>query len=337
MGLLDLIMSPPVFIPLIFPGLLTSLLVTIPIIWFERKVTGKVQMRFGPLYASKRMGGFLQVFADAFRYSFAEVIIPRGADRLAFVLAPALMIAATNLPLATLPAGPEYYLLHGQPGLLITLVLYAFAPIVIITLAWASNNKFSLIGGAREGYLMMTYEAPLIISAISVAMIYGDLDLVRLVELQGPVWGIVANPLAAATYLIAMLISTSKFPFEISEAETEIVYGPYTEYSGMLFMLLMGGSYTKLFTLSYLFALIFLGGWHPFGYLTFVHPILPGLVVLIKAIPVMCFAVFLRAVYARLRLDQAIDFGWSKLVPMSVASLTLSIALITTRWFAPWL
>ena len=324
--LLDLLLSPWVFVPLVYPGLVSAFALLLFIIWAERKMAGKVQMRYGPLYVLKPLGGIIQLVADLIRYLFQEPIVPEEADAAAFVLAPIAMFTACLLPVVAIPVGPEFYAFRSDISLLAFLALSSLAPAFTVAVGWASSNKFSLIGGLREGYLALAYEVPLVVSALAGAALYGTMDLVEMAEAQSSVWGVCLNPLAALVFLLLVYMETSRFPFEISEAESEIVMGPFTEYSGILYGLCMGASYVKMYALSLLFTVMFLGAWHPLppptG--TVLDPILPGAVVFAKALAVMLFGTFLRAVYPRYRIDQALKISWHTLTPLSLASLALS-------------
>ncbi|RLG50122.1 MAG: NADH-quinone oxidoreductase subunit NuoH [Thermoproteota archaeon] len=327
--ILDLLFSPWLFVPLIFPGLVTVFLVILFIIWFERKLAAKVQLRYGPLYVLKQLGGAIQLVADLLRYLFAEPIIPAETDKLAFVLGPILLFGASCFPTVAIPVSSSFYAIRSDISLLVALGLLAFGPAITLIIGWASNNKFSLIGGLREGYITMAYEIPLFISALSMAALYGTMDLIEMVESQvGWKWGLLLNPLAAITFLILALMSTSRFPFEIVEAESEIVMGPFTEYSGILYGLTMGASYVKFYVLCLLFSIMFLGGWKPVPSFLSWDPIGPALVLLLKSLILMVLGVFMRAVYPRYRIDQALKIGWHMILPLSIGSVFLSLGLI---------
>lgn len=156
--LINLILKPYIFIPLIYPGLVVLMLVLLFIIWLERKMAGKVQLRYGPLYVCKRLGGIIQLVADLLRYFFAEVIIPDGVDKTMFILTPMLLFSFAFLPVFTLPVSSTYATINNELSLLVTLSLLTIPPMFVIVVSWASNNKFSFIGGLREGYLMISYE-----------------------------------------------------------------------------------------------------------------------------------------------------------------------------------
>lgn len=324
--ILGLLFLPQVFIPLIYPGLATILIVIILLIWLERKIAGKVQLRYGPLYVFKPLGGILQLVADLIRFLFAEVIVPKRADKLTFIFGPILLFTFVYLPSVFYPVTGDYVAIRSDLSLLAVAAVLSLGPLFTLLIGWASDNKFSFIGGIREGYLVISYEIPLFISILSMAVLYGSLDIVEIVEKQSSsFWGLLLNPLAAISFFVISVMSTARFPYEIAEAESEIVMGPYTEYSGILYGLVMGASYTKFYVLSMLFTYLFLGGWTP---VMFDSPLPAGLLTLIKAGVVLFLGVFLRSVYPRYRIDQALRIGWHKLFTLSIASLVLSVILV---------
>ncbi|MEM4965713.1 MAG: NADH-quinone oxidoreductase subunit NuoH [Sulfolobales archaeon] len=322
----------------ILPGFLVLLIAVILLIWAERKIAGLVQLRYGPLYVSRRIGGALQLVADLIRYSFQEFIIPERADRIPFLTAPALALLFAIVPIAFIPIAPGIAPpINTSSNLLIVLAVLAVAPIYVVLAGIASDNKFSFIGSLREVFLIISYEIPFFISILSIAMIFRTLDLSELVYLQSSfLWGALLNPVAAIVAYIAILRITSRFPFEISEAESEIVMGPYTEYSGLMYGVSMGISYIKLYIYSLLYTIVFLGGWLPFqGGMGFVGDYIIGnLVIIAKASILMLISVFLRAVYPRYRVDQAIRLGWSTVFILSIVSLiwSLVVSYLVGRW-----
>jgi NADH-quinone oxidoreductase subunit H len=329
--LLQVLLSPPVLVPLIFPGFLTVTVVLLFIIWFERKLTAKVQLRYGPLYVFKPLGGALQMLADLLKFTFSEVIVPKDADRKTFLFSPILLFTLSLLPVVAIPMtlSSEYTISFGSLSLLIVMALLTLTPTFILLLGWSSDNKFSLIGSLREGYMMMAYEIPMFISLLAMAVLYNSLDLAEITIAQANgLWGIVLNPLASIALFWAILMTTARFPFDITEAESEIVIGPYTEYSGVLFVLCMGAPYVKLYVLSLLYAIVFLGGWNPVVWPLTAHPLLPGLMILFKGVIIMGLCVFMRSIYPRYRIDQALRLGWHKLVVLSLISVVLSLLLV---------
>jgi len=333
--IVHLILWRPIFDLLFAPGLVSVIIALIYIIWFERKITAKVQWRIGPLEVSRPIGGFLQPFADLFRYTFQEFVVPQQADRNYFIHAPAIVFILSTLPIFFIPIGPMetngvvngIYGIYTGYDVLIALALITLFNVGIILIGWASNDRFTYIGTVREALLYTGYEAVLILSAISILLIYGTADPFKIVDWQvAHLPGIIINPLAFLAFVIATLMATSRFPFEIPEADTEIVLGPYTEYSGVIYGLVMTMSYEKLYVLSLLIVLLFLNGW--------AGPYIPPLGALsyaiwfgIKTYIVMMILVFTRAVYGRYRPDQALKMSWSSLLGLAVASLILSLII----------
>ncbi|ARM77152.1 NADH-quinone oxidoreductase subunit NuoH [Acidianus manzaensis] len=333
---------PSFFVVIIFPGLIFTGILLLTTIWFERKAAAKVQMRIGPYYASKKLGGYLQLVADALKFVFSEIIIPNDVNPTLFVLAPILLLMVSILPLTVIPfsiipkSGSIFSLyfhdffdpsinegvLAGffvQYNLVLVLAMEAIYPIFVVFLAWVTNNRFAIVGAVRETYLSVSYDTLILIATLSLAVEYHTLDIAKIVESGIP--GIIADPFAAFVFFVGMLIGSSRFPFDIVEAETEVVIGPYTEYSGFLFVLNMAGSYVGTFIYSLIFADIFLGGWLPFAGF-------PGAVLTaVKAVIIVFFSVFLRSVYGRYRIDQALRGSWKYLFPLALISLVVGMVV----------
>jgi len=323
LGLPDWLLRP-ILAPLVYPGLLAFMPVALFIIWAERKVTARVQMRVGPLYVSRRLGGVLQLLADGVRIAFQEVIVPETAEKYSFMLAP---IAAFSLVAATftvVPGGPGVYGFDSNISLLIAYALISLSPIVTVVMGWASNNKFSQIGAGREIIVSIAGEVTLLASLLAAAMMYGSMSFNAIVEAQNDagIPGIVANPVAALLFFIAVLLITDRVPFDLVLGEQEIVQGPYTEYTGILFALTMALDYAKLYVLMLMFTNVFLGGWMPFN-----TPLIGSLCVFTKTLVLMLISVFLRSVYGRMRLDQVAYLFWARLLPLALAAFSLSAVM----------
>ncbi|AHC52356.1 NADH:ubiquinone oxidoreductase subunit H [Sulfolobus acidocaldarius SUSAZ] len=331
---------PSFFGVIIFPGLIFTVIILLLTIWFERKIAAIVQMRVGPLYVSKRAGGILQLVADAIRLAFSEIIVPRDVNAVLFGLVPIAILVFSILPLAVIPFSAipasgsilsSYFHAFYDPSIgkgvfvgffvnynmILALGILAIVPVFILLQAWVTNNRFAIVGAVREALLSVSYDVLIVISVVAIAIEYHTLDMAKVVETGVP--GAIANPLAAFVFFIGMIIGTGRFPFEIVEAESELVIGPATEYSGFLFILSMGGSYIETFALSYIFSNLFLNGWLPFG------GMLGAIMVSIKSIIVLWFSVFLRSVYGRYRIDQALKISWKYILPIAFASLILGI------------
>jgi len=320
---LNIVFSRSIIAAIFIPGLVTALLFIILIIWVERKIAARVQMRIGPLYVTKRFGGILQLIADMLRFLVSEPVIPSTTDRLIYILIPILLLLLALLPIAVVPASWSLVVIKTKLSLLAFVALTAISPMVIMIAGWASNNKFSYIGGLREGFMLLSYEIYLFVSLLAMTILYGEIDFLEIVSSQKVYWGVILNPLAAVSFFIAMLASTSRFPFEIPDAESEIVMGPFTEYNSIMYGLVMGANYLRLYSLSLAFSDIFLGGW----LLPFNAPLPNFTITMFKTFIVMTIAVFMRAVYPRYRVDQALVIGWEKLFPLAIISVLLSVIL----------
>ena len=232
--LIELIFMPQIFIPLIYPGLVAVLVILLTIIWLERKIAAKIQLRYGPLYVSKPIGGALQLLADALRFLFQEIIVPVDADKVVFLVVPVLSMLIALTPIVFIPPYPGVYAVKVEYNLLMVLALGSITPITLIAIAWAANNKFTIIGGLREAFMTIAYEASLMLATLSMAILYGSLSIEEIIYAQ-KIPGILLNPLAAIVFFVAMLMSSGKLPFDIVEGEQEIVAGPFTEYTGIIY------------------------------------------------------------------------------------------------------
>ncbi|BES81883.1 NADH-quinone oxidoreductase subunit NuoH [Pyrodictium abyssi] len=310
-----------VFAPLVYPGLLTFTFMALFLIWAERKIAARVQMRVGPYYVSPRLHGALQMIADGVKFAFQEIIVPLEAEKWSFILSPILAFTIVALSFTVVPGGPGVYGFQTEFSILVAYALITIAPILTIIMGWASSNKFAYIGAGREALVSITGEATILASMLAAAMMYGVLDFTSVVEKQisTGVIGLVANPIAALLFFIAALLATDRVPFDLVLGEQEIVQGPYTEYSGLLFALTMAIDYAKLYVLMLMFTHLFLGGWMPFT-----DPLLGSLAVLAKTTLLLLLAVFLRAVYARMRLDQVAAFFWARLFPLALIAFAVS-------------
>ncbi|MEL9990137.1 MAG: NADH-quinone oxidoreductase subunit NuoH [Thermoproteus sp.] len=305
----------------VFPGVLSLLGFLVVTIWAERKVTARIQWRYGPLYVSKRIGGFLQPVADMLKLAFSELVLPTHTNRVVFAAAPLLLFMAESLPAAFVAAAPGLLIYYNGYGLAIALVIWMVATIFMVAMAWTELDKFTYIGAVREVLLTAAYEVPLLLSALSMFVLYGTADPIAAVQSQR-LWGALLNPLAFLAYLISLLMSTTRLPFEIPEAEPEVVLGPYTEYGSSLFIFAFGGNYVKLYVGALLGAALFLGGWSPFN-----GVVLGAMATALKMAVFVAPAILVRSIYPRYRIDQALRLGWSKLLALSAAALALSIAL----------
>jgi NADH-quinone oxidoreductase subunit H len=297
----------------------------------ERRVLARFQLRVGP----NRVGpfGLLQPLADGIKLIFKESFIPARADRFVYVVAPVISVAAALFVYAVIPIGPpirlfgrEVPLVVADPNVGILLVLAASSIGVygIILGGWASDSKYSLLGGLRSTAQVISYELTLGLAVLAVVMMAHSLSLVEIVRAQqSRPWFIVTQPVAFVLFLVAGLAETNRAPFDLPEAEQELIGGYQTEYGGFAFAMFYLGEYVGVITMGALAATLFLGGWQGFS-------VLPPVVwFLLKVFAVVFLFIWIRATLPRLRYDQLMRLGWKVLVPVGLANLALTaIALV---------
>ena len=292
------------------------------LIWMERKVLADIQARMGP----NRVGpyGIFQSFADGIKLFFKEDVIPDRVDKVIYVVAPALSMTCALAVLSVIPFGT---LKPGMGtavapdinvGLLVILATMSMSVYGIVLAGWASNNKYSLLGGLRSSAQMISYELSLGLSVIGVLMLSGSLNLVDVVKAQqNSTWYILLQPVGFVVYLLSAFAETNRVPFDLPEAETELVAGFHTEYSSMKFAMFFMGEYAFVMAHSALMTVLFLGGWS--------GPLLPGLFwFLAKMSAVIYFFMWVRGTLPRLRYDQLMSLGWKVLLPLALANVFIT-------------
>lgn len=303
-----------------FPGFTFAAIIATVMILVERKFLAKINLRIGPLYAG-RFEGILQPIADLFKLLFKEIIIPRRADKLMFIAAPLLTFAVAAGILSVIPVSPSWVIARSEVGLLIAFAVIGFFPLLVLVAAWASSNKFSLVGGLRALHQLISFEIPLVLSVIGVVILTQSMDLVRIVEAQSTIWFIGPQLIGAVVFYIAMLAELERIPFDMPEADSEIVMGWLTEYSGMLFGLPMIAIYIKFYAFSALFSTLFLGGWlGPPG-------VPPEVWFILKTLIVMLSAMLVRGANPRIRIDMLIRLGWAWLILLAFANIFIAVIL----------
>jgi NADH-quinone oxidoreductase subunit H len=298
--------------------------------WVERKGLGRIQNRYGP----NRVGpyGLFQPVADGLKMLTKEDIVPHNADKLLHFLAPVVLVVPTLLAFSVLPYGRNLVPANLDTAILFFFAVGASTELSIFMAGWSSRNKYSLLGAMRAIAQMISYEIPLIISSVTVIMIAGSLSLVDIVDKQGsyhfgglvPHW-FVLTPWGLAgfiMFLIASLAESNRSPFDIPEAESEIIAGHLTEYSGFKYALFFMGEYLGMFAVSGLAVTLFLGGWHaPFEFLEFV----PSYVWFMgKLMGIVVLFIWVRGTVPRLRVDQLLNFAWKFMLPMALLNLVVA-------------
>lgn len=289
-------------------------------IYFERKVIGWMQMRIGP----NRVGplGLLQSVADVTKLLIKEDTIPKNADRDLFILAPVLAFVPSFVVLAVIPYTETLYFTDLNVGLLYYIAFSGLSTVGIVLAGWASNNKYALLGGMRSAAQMISYEIPLLISVVGVIMLSGSLNLRTIAAGQGDwfwQWNFLPQILGFGVFVIAAISELNRTPFDLPEAESELVAGYHVEYSGFRFAFFMLAEYVYVFGIASITTVLFLGGWHaPAPFLTFI----PGIIWFFLKFCVIVFTLFwLRATLPRLRIDQLMGLGWKYLLPISLINM----------------
>jgi NADH-quinone oxidoreductase subunit H len=338
MNLLLLIILSALKITLILVVFLTAIAYTVLL---ERKVLGFIQLRYGP----NRVGpwGLFQPLADAIKLLFKEEFTPPGANKVLFVLAPIVTATTAFLPLAVIPFAkdilPDKITFYGQTldlaaaglnqgviadinvGLLYVFAMGSMAVYGAVLGGWASNNKYSLLGGMRLAAQMVSYELALGLSIIGVLMLAGSLSLVKIVEAQQSMWFIVYQPLSFFLFLTAAFAECARTPFDLIECENELVAGYQTEYSSMKYGVFMLGEYAHIIVASALATTLFLGGWQ--------GPVLPPVLwFVIKTFALVFFFIWVRGTFPRLRFDQLMQLGWKVLIPLTLANIVVTAVVI---------
>jgi|TARA_B100000315_G_scaffold129259_1_gene118931 NADH-quinone oxidoreductase subunit H len=317
----------------VFPGYTWAAIIATEIIWFERKFLAKMQVRVGPLYAGM-IGGILQPIADVSKLIFKELISPSRSDKLIFFTIPLLVNAIGATLLAVLPVSEGWLIMRSEVSMLIVFAVIGFAPITVLLAGWASYSKFPFIGGLRGLHQMIAFEIPMLIAALSVVLLSGSLDLVNIVQAQSNVWFIVLMPIGAIVFFITLLAELERIPFDLPEAESEIVMGYLTEYSSMAFGGIQLGTYIRFYALSGIFTTLFLGGWHGPQFLPAGFEIINQIEwFTIKTLLVMVTIIILRGVNPRFRIDQLLRFSWSRLLILAFLNLFIAIFILQMGWF----
>jgi NADH-quinone oxidoreductase subunit H len=306
----------------VFPGFsFVAVYGTILMGWVERKLTAKIQLRTGPMYAG-RVEGILQNVADFFKLLFKELIIPEQADKVAFVAVPFALMAVAGALISLVPLSPTIYIANPSVGVILAFAILGFTPLVVLIAGWASNSKYSFLGGLRALHQMVAYEIPLILSLVGVVLLSGSLNLMGVVNAQSSIWYILLQPLGAIVFLIGALAELERIPFDLPEADSEIVSGWQTEYSGMFFGAFQLANFSRMYVLSALFTTFFLGGWlGPAG-------VPPVVMFLIKTTIVMIVLMLPRSILPRIRIDLMLRAGWVRLLVLAFANIFITMLIM---------
>jgi NADH-quinone oxidoreductase subunit H len=344
-----------------FPGFGFAALLAAGTIFVERKMLAKLQLRVGPFYCGK-IEGILQLMSDGIKLLSKEIIIPAKADKPIFWAAPVLFVATAAAFVALIPAaGGGWVVSDADVGLIAIFAIIGFFPVITVLSSWSANSKFPFIGGIRALHQMVSFEIPLILSVLGIVILTGTLNLSEIVQSQQTYWWIIFMPIGAIVFFIAMLAELERIPFDLPEAESEIVAGWLTEFSGMMYGLVQLGSYLKLYAFAALFVVLFLGGWNgPMVWPPFPEEIIqkgiemgpitahfPGLPLLdqqmlndvlwfvIKVVGVIFVILLPRGVFPRIRIDLLLHIGWYKLIGLSFVNIFIALGLLYAGVLGP--
>jgi NADH-quinone oxidoreductase subunit H len=322
---LNLISTEPfrtLFALTVFPGFtFVAVYSTILMGWVERKFTAKIQLRTGPMYAGK-YEGILQNIADFFKLAFKEIVIPNGVDRATFIAIPFALMAVAGALVALVPLSPTTFIANPSVGAVMVFAILGFTPLVVLLAGWASNSKYPFLGGLRALHQLVAYEIPLILSLVGAVVLSGSLNLIGVVQAQSGLWYIVLQPLGAIVFFIGALAELERIPFDIPEADSEIVAGWQTEYTSMLFGTFQLANFSRMYVMAGLFTTFFLGGWlGP-------PPLPPEVWFILKVTVVMLVMMLPRSIMPRLRIDMLLRTGWVKLLALSFANIFLTMLIV---------
>jgi NADH-quinone oxidoreductase subunit H len=290
------------------------------VIYAELKVMAHMQHRLGPMYAG-RFHGVGQPIADGIKLIQKEDVIPAAADRWVFTLAPVVVLVPYIAIFVVLPFGNTLFAENLDVGIFYALAITAVSVIGFLMAGWASANKFSLIGALRGAAQLIAYELPMILAAVAVVMQAGTLSLVGIAEAQTHHWFVLTQPVMALVFLVAVLAELNRTPFDMPLAESEIIFGAYTEYTGMKFGMLMLAEYAGIIAFSGIASVLFLGGYRPLPFLSFVPA---PFWMLGKTGFLAFFIIWLRVTYPRLREDQLQRFSWVVLIPVALVDILVT-------------
>ncbi len=344
----------------VFPGFGFAALVAAGTIFVERKMLAKMQLRVGPFYCGK-VEGILQLMGDGLKLISKEIIVPARADKPLFIVAPLLFVGTAAALVALIPVAPGWVVADVDMGLLAAFAVIGFFPIITILSAWSANSKFPFIGGIRALHQMVSFEIPLILSCLGVVILTGTLNLSEIAASQAFFPWILFLPVGAIVFFVCALAELERIPFDLPEAESEIVAGWLTELSGMMYGLVQLGSYVKLYAFAALFVVLFLGGWS--GPLLWppldeqlindginagpVSAAVPGLPLfsmeffsaviwfVLKTAAVIFFILLPRGVFPRIRIDMLLQIGWYRLIGLAFVNIFIALGLVYAGVIGP--
>jgi len=292
------------------------------LIWMERKVSAHMQLRLGPMEVGPH--GAVQTVADALKLMGKELITPEEVDRPVYRLAPIVIFLPVLLSFLVIPFSRSLIIKDMNVGIVLILAFSTLAVLAILMAGWSSNNKYAVFGAIRSVAQNIAYEIPLLITVMSVILMVGSFKLSDIVAAQGSYWFVLVQPLAFILFITCGTAETNRAPFDLPEAESELVAGFHIEYTGMRFALFFLAEYTNMFITSAVAAVLFLGGWQ--------GPILPGVIwFLLEVYALIFLMMWFRWTFPRVRFDQLITLAWKVLIPLAFANLLITALVLKLR------
>jgi len=291
------------------------------LIYMLRKVMGRMQFRMGPRHHGPH--GIFQTVFDALKLLGKENIIPKDVDKWPYLWAPVIVFVPSLTIFALLPFADNIVATNIEISLIFVFAILGISTISLVMAGWGSNNKYALLGGLRSAAQMISYEIPLILSTIGVVVMAGSMNLTEIVRAQQNIYYIVPQAIAFLIFMTAALAELNHTPFDIPEAESEIVAGFNIEYSGFRFAAFFLAEFVNLFIICALATLLFLGGWLPFT-----NPVLGTLFFLFKTYVLIFITIWIRSTFPRLRVDQFMNFGWKVLLPLSLVNIFVTAGIV---------
>ena len=299
--------------------------IVLSLTWLERKALGRLQLRLGPTRTGPM--GLLQPLADAVKLILKEDIVPTSSDKAIFWVAPVIVVISAFMIWVTIPGAEGLVLRNLELGLFYIIAFAVVGILGLVLAGWGSANKYGVLGGLRSAAQLISYEIPVILVVVSVAMLAQSLDLTVIVTAQTELPYVILMPLGIVVFFIAGLAEVGRTPFDIYHAESEVVGGPFVEYSGAHWAVFFLAEYINTFAIAALTALLFLGGW--------LGPFLPGIIrFLIKVYSVILVIFWIRGTFPRLRMDQLMAFAWKTMVPLSFYLIVVTAVYLYFDW--PW-
>lgn len=298
---------------------LIAAVIVLALTYLERKIIADVQNRLGPMIAGPH--GILQPIADALKLLFKEDIQPRERDKFLYFIAPILVFVPTFLMLTVMPFDKNFIFANVPMALLIFIAISGIGPLGILIAGYSSGNKYAFLSSVRSAAQMMAYEIPIVIVVLSVVILSGSLNITEIVEKQSNMWFIIPLFIGFFVFLVASIAEMGRVPFDTIEAESELICGYNTEYSGMRFAFFYLAEYLHLFVGSGIIVLLFLGGWK----MPLLDEFIPGILIFFaKTFLLVYLAIWIRGTLPRFRIDQVLNLGWKILIPLSLLNLGIA-------------